>query len=68
MLADDGSTFFQVACCGVRRALLPGRVLLCPRCDFDHAKATSVPNETQARDVEPGTWYLYPLKDKEPDE
>jgi hypothetical protein len=45
---------FMVFCCGKRRGVFPGGVLVCPNCDFDHASATVMPNERYARDVPPG--------------
>lgn len=42
---------FTVTCCGRRRGILPGGVLVCSRCDYNHDKATTIPNEGQARDV-----------------
>lgn len=43
--------WFKVACCGTRRGLFPGEVLVCPRCDYDHSSATIIPNDVFAKDV-----------------
>lgn len=51
--------YFEVACCGRRRGLLPGNILVCSRCDFDNDKATVIPNENKACDVPDGIWFLY---------
>jgi hypothetical protein len=45
---------FKVACCELRRGLLPGGILICPVCDYDHASATIIPNERVAKDVPEG--------------
>lgn len=50
--------YFEVVCCARRRGLFPGGVLVCGRCDYDHEKATVIPNENQARDVPTGVWFL----------
>jgi len=44
---------FTVRCCGRRRGLFPGGVLICSACDYDNEYATVMPNEWQARDVPP---------------
>lgn len=43
--------WFTVACCGKRRGILPGGILICPVCDFDHDKATTIPNVSKVKDV-----------------
>lgn len=50
--------YFSVACCGKRRGFLPGQVLVCPTCDFDHARATVIPNERRTRDVPADIWHI----------
>jgi len=52
--------YFQVACCGRRRARLPGGIIICSRCDFDHDHATVIFNEGRVRDLPSDTWYIYP--------
>ena len=42
---------FRIECCERRRGILPGGVLLCPTCDFNHDGATVVPNATKVRDA-----------------
>lgn len=37
--------------CAQRRGALPGGVLICVACDYDHAWATVIPNEHKIRDV-----------------
>jgi len=41
---------FKVKCCGKRRGLING-ILVCSQCDFDHSRATTIPNISKARDV-----------------
>ena len=53
-MIDESSGLFSVLCCGRRRGLMPGGALVCSRCDFDHPKATVMPNEHAVRDVPPG--------------
>lgn len=50
---------FKIYCCGRRRGLFPGDVLVCSRCDYDSEYATVMPNENKARDVPKWarTWY-----------
>ena len=43
--------YVRVECCGKRRGVLPGGVLVCSQCDYNHDKATVIPNENRARDV-----------------
>lgn len=50
--------YFEVACCKKRRGLLPSGVLICSVCDFDHGKATVIPNESQIKDVPGNVWHL----------
>lgn len=50
VVPGDGS-HFTVQCCGKRRGLLPGVILLCSVCDYDHHKATVIPNEHSIKDV-----------------
>lgn len=45
---------FKVRCCGRRRGLLPGGVLVCSRCDYQDDAATVIPNENRAKDVPDG--------------
>lgn len=40
--------------CGQRRGLLPGDILICSQCDYDHDHATVIPNERYAKDVPEG--------------
>lgn len=47
---------FYVYCCGVRRGLMPGGILVCYRCDFAGAhgpsetiQIVSLPNETDRK-------------------
>lgn len=42
---------FHIYCCGKRRGMLPGGVLVCGRCDFDHDAATVIPNERYVKDI-----------------
>jgi hypothetical protein len=56
MTGHDGS--FRVACCGKRRGLLPGGVLVCPACD--HAEASTVPNGHLIRGVRPDATHWAP--------
>lgn len=49
---------FMIECCNRRRGVMPGGVLLCSRCDFNHDGGTVVPNESQARDT-PGNLRLW---------
>jgi hypothetical protein len=51
--------YFEVVCCGRRRGLLPGKVLLCSKCDYNHDGATVVPNENQVKDVPADVWFYY---------
>lgn len=39
--------------CGRARGILPLGVLLCSHCDYDHSRATVIPNEHQVKDVNP---------------
>ena len=55
--------YFEVACCKRRRGLING-VLVCSVCDFDHDRATVIPNERLAKDVPAGVWHL-PIKQRE---
>lgn len=57
---QDG--WFSVLCCGKRRGLFPGDVLVCPRCDFSHEGASVIPNERYAKDVPMGLkkWRVVP--------
>lgn len=58
MTAQDG--YFSVACCGVRRGILPSSgVLICPRCD--HAPGSGIPREGDVKDVPAGVWRM-PIK------
>jgi hypothetical protein len=50
-------TLFSVMCCGKRRGLING-ALVCSRCDYDHDRATVIPNEHAARDVLEGVMHL----------
>jgi hypothetical protein len=45
---------FKVACCGRRRGMLPQGILICSKCDYDHASVTVVPNENKIKDVAEG--------------
>lgn len=49
--------YAPVECCNKRRGLFPGGVLVCSTCDFDHTKATTMPNENKARDVPEELWW-----------
>lgn len=40
--------------CNRLRGLLPGDVLICSRCDYDHDGATVIPHENRIRDVPEG--------------
>lgn len=40
----------MVMCCGKRRGLI-NNTLVCGTCDFDHGRATVIPNEWAAKDV-----------------
>jgi hypothetical protein len=46
-----GTDVFTVECCGRRRGLAPGVVLVCSVCDYDHNHATVIPNEHSIKDV-----------------
>lgn len=54
---DEQKGYFEVACCGRRRGLLPGNILVCSRCDY--TKVSVIPNENKARDVPDGMWFMY---------
>jgi hypothetical protein len=46
---------FSLLCCGRLRGVLwvgpyPYPILVCSRCDYDHAHATIIPNEHKIRD------------------
>lgn len=49
-MTDDKRAGFIVACCGRRRGLLPGGVLVCSRCDYTDG-GTYGPPEQQVRDA-----------------
>lgn len=50
---------FQVICCGRRRGVLPGGVLVCSWCDY--GEASVIPNENKVKDVPPGQrWWRVP--------
>jgi hypothetical protein len=52
---------FRVVCCGRRRGVLPGGVLVCNRCDISVADGTGLPNENKVRDVPAGQkWWRVP--------
>jgi hypothetical protein len=46
-------------CCKKRRGLLPGNVLVCSQCDFDHGAATVIPNEHLVKDAPENVWFIY---------
>ena len=48
-----GVAMFGVICkwCDRRRGVLPGGILICGFCDYDHDHATVIPNERLIKDV-----------------
>lgn len=50
---------FYVHCCGKKRGVFPGGVLICGYCDYGHPGASSIPNEQYAKDVPLGTGRLW---------
>lgn len=56
---------FHVFCCGKRRGLING-VIVCGICDYDHSKATVIPNEHAAKDVPDGARMFTPTLVGEP--
>lgn len=59
-MARPAGSIFTVMCCGSRRGILPGGVLVCASCDFNHEHATVMPNERHAKDVPEGVKHWAP--------
>jgi len=55
--------YFEVVCCGRRRGMLPGNVMVCSKCDFSHEHGTGIPNERLVKDIAPGIWQ-WPIRKK----
>jgi hypothetical protein len=53
-------TYATVKCCGKRRGLFPGGVLVCSVCDFSHEHASRMPNERYAKDI-PENKHYWPV-------
>jgi len=49
---NPGPHYFSKVCCGRPRGVLKG-VYICGKCDYEHSKATVIPNESLIRDQNP---------------
>ncbi len=62
---DQHPNTFVVMCCGRRRSILPGGVILCSDCDYDRkeGQVSTVPNEFQSVGVPVpmSIWKIVPL-------